>query len=159
MAWTEPFRSAALVETLELLLAGWIVATPSNPENPNSFLIELCLSASKWNFNELLDGRPEGKGFITELQRQKLKPAHLEVIVQKNKERNHYPKRVSDEKWKEVKKELKRKQYGTQQVAGKNQKLKDKKTAKSKKKTKDAVVPSAEPPQNLRKSTRNKKKS
>ena len=29
-------------------------------------------------------GRPEGKGFITELQRQKLKPAHLEVIVTKN---------------------------------------------------------------------------
>ena len=26
-------------------------------------------------------GRPKGKGFITELQRQKLKPAHLDVIV------------------------------------------------------------------------------
>ena len=103
-------------------------------------------------------GRPEGKGFITELQRQKLKPAHLEVIVQKNKERNHYPKRVSDEKWKEVKKELKRKQYDTQQVAGKNQKLKDKKKTKPKK-TKNVVVPSAEPPQNVRRSSRNKKKS
>ena len=34
-------------------------------------------------------GRPKGKGFITELQRQKLKPAHLDVIVEKNKERNH----------------------------------------------------------------------
>ena len=45
-----------------------------------------------------------------------------------------------------MKKELKRKQYGTQQVAGKNQKLKDK---KAKKKTKGAVVPSAEPPQNV----------
>ena len=44
-------------------------------------------------------GRPKGKGFITELQRQKLKPAHLDVIVEKNKARNHYPKRVSDEKW------------------------------------------------------------
>ena len=32
-------------------------------------------------------GRPKGKGYITELQRQKLKPAHLEVIVQNNKER------------------------------------------------------------------------
>jgi hypothetical protein len=104
-------------------------------------------------------GRPEGKGFITELQRQKLKPAHLEVIVQKNKERNHYPKRVSDEKWKEVKKELKRKQYDTQQVDGKNQKLKAKKKPPQKKKTKDAVAPSAEPPQNVRRSARNKKKS
>ena len=69
-------------------------------------------------------GRPEGKGFITELQRQKLKPAHLEVIVTKNKERNHYPKRVSNEKWLEVKAELKRKQYQTKQAEGKNQKLK-----------------------------------
>ena len=41
-------------------------------------------------------GRPKGKGYITELQRQKLKPAHLEVIVQKNKEREHYPKRVTE---------------------------------------------------------------
>ena len=71
-------------------------------------------------------GRPEGKGFITELQRQKLKPAHLEVIVTKNKERNHYPKRVSNEKWVEVKAELKRKQYQTKQTEGKNQKLKGK---------------------------------
>ena len=101
-------------------------------------------------------GRPEGKGYITELQRQKLKPAHLEVIVEKNKERNHYPKRVSDEKWKEVKKELKRKQYDTQQVAGKNQKLKAKKKPAPKKK--DAVAPSAEPPQNVRRSARNKGK-
>ena len=66
-------------------------------------------------------GRPEGKGFITELQRQKLKPAHLEVIVTKNKERNHYPKRVSNEKWVEVKAELKRKQYQTKQAAVGNQ--------------------------------------
>jgi hypothetical protein len=72
------------------------------------------------------------------------------VIVQNNKARNHYPKRVSDEKWKEVKKELKWKQYGTQQVAGKkNQKLKEK-TTKPKKKAKDSVVPSAEPPQQAR---------
>ena len=98
-------------------------------------------------------GRPEGKGFITELQRQKLKPAHLEVIVQKNKERNHYPKRVSDEKWKDVKKELKRKQYDTQQVAGKNQKLKEKKKTEKKK---NAVAPSADPPTQLRRSTRKK---
>ena len=69
-------------------------------------------------------GRPEGKGYITELQRQKLKPAHLEVIVTKNKERNHYPKRVSNEKWAKVKVELKRKQYQTKQTEGKNQKLK-----------------------------------
>ena len=99
-------------------------------------------------------GRPKGKGYITELQRQKLKPAHLEVIVQKNKERNHYPKRVSDEKWKEVKKDLKQKQYGTKKVDGKNQQLKKKKTQPKK----DAVVPSAEPPSKLRRSTRIKNK-
>ena len=98
-------------------------------------------------------GRPEGKGFITELQRQKLKPAHLEVIVQKNKERNHFPKRVSDEKWKQVKKELKQKQYGTKQVAGKNQKLTEKKTQKKK----NTVAPSAEPPKNLRRRNKAKK--
>ena len=98
-------------------------------------------------------GRPEGKGFITELQRQKLKPAHLEVIVQKNKERKHYPKRVSDEKWKQVKKELKQKQYGTQQVAGKNQKLKEKKKTEKKKK-KNAVAPSADLPTQLRRNPR-----
>ena len=102
-------------------------------------------------------GRPEGKGYITELQRQKLKPAHLEVIVTKNKERNHYPKRVSNEKWVEVKAELKRKQYQTKQVDGKNQKLKakaanpPKKTKKSENKNK--VVPTTEP----RRSTRQKK--
>ena len=105
-------------------------------------------------------GRPKGKGYITELQRQKLKPAHLEVIVQKNKERNHYPKRVSDEKWKEVKKQLKQKQYGVKQVDGKNQQLKTKKKkGETKKKQKDAVVPraAAEPPSKLRRSKRGKK--
>ena len=102
-------------------------------------------------------GRPEGKGYITELQRQKLKPAHLEVIVTKNKERNHYPKRVSDEKWAEVKTELKRKQYQTKQVDGKNQKLKAKATNPPKKtkksENKNKVVPTTEP----RRSTRKKK--
>ena len=98
-------------------------------------------------------GRPKGKGYITELQRQKLKPAHLEVIVQKNKEREHYPKRVSDEKWAEVKQELKQKQYGTKQVDGKNQQLKKKKNPPKK----NTVAPSAEPPQKPRRSTRNKK--
>ena len=99
-------------------------------------------------------GRPEGKGYITELQRQKLKPAHLEVIVTKNKERNHYPKRVSDEKWAEVKTELKRKQYRTKQVEGSNQKLKTKPTKKpNKPKNKNKVVPTTEP----RRPTRKKK--
>ena len=97
-------------------------------------------------------GRPEGKGYITELQRQKLKPAHLEVIVTKNKERNHYPKRVSNEKWAEVKTELKRKQYQTKQTEGKNQKLKGKAPPK-KKEDKDKVVPTTQP----RRSTRKKK--
>ena len=101
-------------------------------------------------------GRPEGKGYITELQRQKLKPAHLEVIVTKNKERNHYPKRVSNEKWVEVKAELKRKQYQTKQVDGKNQmNVKAKAPAKQKKKP-NVVAPSKDPP---RRSSRNKKKS
>ena len=95
-------------------------------------------------------GRPEGKGYITELQRQKLKPAHLEVIVTKNKERNHYPKRVSNEKWVEVKAELKRKQYQTKQAEGKNQKLKGKAPPK-KKEDKDKVVPTTEPRRSTRK--------
>ena len=96
-------------------------------------------------------GRPKGKGYITELQRQKLKPAHLDVIVTKNKERNHYPKRVSNEKWVEVKAELKRKQYQTKQVEGKNQKLKASPNKKSENKNK--VVPTTPP----RRSTRKKK--
>ena len=103
-------------------------------------------------------GRPKGKGYITELQRQKLKPAHLDVIVQKNKERNHYPKRVSDEKWKEVKKELKQKQYGVKQVEGKNQKLKT--TKKKPPKNKNTVAPSAaqRAPSKPRRSSRLKNK-
>ena len=96
-------------------------------------------------------GRPEGKGYITELQRQKLKPAHLEVIVTKNKERNHYPKRVSNEKWVEVKAELKRKQYQTKQVDGKNQKLKAKAKPPKKKSDKNKVVPTTEPRRSTRK--------
>ena len=101
-------------------------------------------------------GRPKGKGFITELQRQKLKPAHLDVIVEKNKTRNHYPKRVSDEKWAKVKVELKRKQYDTKHVEGNNQKLKTKAPAKQKKKKPNTVVPAKDPP---RRSSRNKKKT
>ena len=97
-------------------------------------------------------GRPKGKGFITELQRQKLKPAHLDVIVEKNKERNHYPKRVSDEKWAKVKVELKRKQYQTKHVDGKNQKLKSK-APKKKPDDKNKVVPTTAP----RRSTRTQK--
>ena len=84
----------------------------------------------------------------------------MEVIVQKNKERNHYPKRVSDAKWAEVKKDLKQKQYGTKQVDGKNQQLKQKKTPSPGPK-KNAVAPSAEPPsepKKPRRSTRNKGK-
>ena len=98
-------------------------------------------------------GRPKGKGFITELQRQKLKPAHLDVIVEKNKARNHYPRRVSDEKWAKVKVELKRKQYDTKHVAGNNQKLKTK--APVKKKKPNMATPSNDLP---RRPSRNKKK-
>jgi hypothetical protein len=87
-------------------------------------------------------GRPKGQGFITELQRQKLQPAHLDSIVERNKKKNHFPKRIPDAEWKDVKAELKRKQYDTQQVDGKNQKLKAKKKPPPKKKTKDAVAPS-----------------
>ena len=69
----------------------------------------------------------------------------------KNKERNHYPKRVSDEKWAEVKTELKRKQYQTKQVEGSNQKLKPKDTKKPKKQNKNKVVPTTAPRQSTRK--------
>ena len=66
----------------------------------------------------------------------------------------------ADEKWAEVKKDLKQKQYGTKKVDGKNQQLKKKK-GETKGKQKDAVVPSAEPPsepKKLRRSSRNKNK-
>ena len=68
----------------------------------------------------------------------------------KNKERNHYPKRVSNEKWVEVKAELKRKQYQTKQAEGTNQKLKGKAPPK-KKEDKDKVVPTTEPRRSTRK--------
>ena len=35
--------------------------------------------------------RPEGKGYITERQRQNLNPAYLDYLVQRNKKKNHYP--------------------------------------------------------------------
>ena len=78
------------------------------------------------------------------------------MIVEKNKARNHYPKRVSDEKWAKVKVELKRKQYDTKHVEGNNQKLKTKAPAKQKKKKPNTVVPAKDPP---RRSSRNKKKT
>ena len=66
-------------------------------------------------------GRPKGKGFITERQRLNLQPAYLDYLVQRNKKKNHFPKRVSDDKWAEVKGDLKAKQRGPQ-VAGNNKK-------------------------------------
>ena len=79
------------------------------------------------------------------------------MIVEKNKARNHYPRRVSDEKWAKVKVELKRKQYDTKHVEGNNQKPKTKGPVKQKKKKKpNMVAPSKDPPS---RSSRNKKKS
>ena len=86
--------------------------------------------------------RPEGKGYITERQRQNLNPAYLDYLVQRNKKKNHYPKRVSDEKWSGVKQKLQEKQQ-VQQVAGKNPKAAVKKTQP---KSKNSAVPSADPP-------------
>ena len=71
--------------------------------------------------------RPKGKGYITERQRQNLNPAYLDYLVQRNKKKNHYPKRVSDEKWSGVKQKLQEK-HKVQQVAGKNPKTQVKKT-------------------------------
>ena len=98
--------------------------------------------------------RPEGKGYITERQRLNLQPAYLDYLVEKNKKRGHYPKRVSDDKWQEVKADLKQKQ-APKQVAGKNTKGK---ANQPKPKTKNTAQPSTQPPQNVRRSTRNKTK-
>jgi membrane protein involved in colicin uptake len=110
-------------------------------------------------------GRPKGQGFITELQRQKLQPAHLDSIVERNKKKNHFPKRIPDAEWKDVKAELKRKQYDTKQVAGNNKKAAPakkkaapakKKAAPAKKKANAAAVPSVAPRRSTR-STKGKK--
>jgi hypothetical protein len=100
--------------------------------------------------------RPKGKGFITEKQRQNLNPAYLDYLVQRNKKKNHYPKRVSDEKWSEVKKELQAK-HKVKQVAGKNPKPKP---TKPKPKNDNSAVPSVAPSSAspLRRSGRLKKK-
>ena len=103
--------------------------------------------------------RPEGKGYITERQRQNLNPAYLDYLVQRNKKKNHYPKRVSDEKWSGIKQKLQEK-HKVQQVAGKNPKTQVKKTQP---KSKNSAVPSVAPPSaspSLRRSGRlkNKKK-
>ena len=90
-------------------------------------------------------GRPEGKGYITELQRQKLQPAHLDRIVERNKKKNHYPKRIPDAEWKEVKARLKRDYYQTQQVQGNNKKGKPKESQKKTTKKTNTMVPSDPP--------------
>ena len=113
--------------------------------------------------------RPTGKGFITERQRLNLQPAYLDYLVQKNKKKNHFPKRVSDDKWAEVKQELKARQRPPQ-VAGNNKKGKaqepkkaknqqnQKKPKTKKPKTKNAAAPSAAPPSSPRRSGRIKEK-
>ena len=99
-------------------------------------------------------GRPKGQGYITELQRQKLQPAHLDTIVERNKKKNHFPRRIPDAEWKDVKAELKRKQYDTKQVQGNNKKAPPaKKKAAPKKTATSTAVPSVAP----RRSTRGKK--
>ena len=97
-------------------------------------------------------GRPKGQGYITELQRQKLQPAHLDTIVERNKKKNHFPRRIPDAEWKDVKAELKRKQYDTKQVQGNNKKAAPPKK-KVEKKVGSTAVPSAAP----RRSTRTTK--
>ena len=108
--------------------------------------------------------RPAGKGFITERQRLNLQPAYLDYLVQKNKKKNHFPKRVSDDKWAEVKQELKARQRPPQ-VAGNNKKGKaqkptkpNKQTKPKKPKTKNVAAPSAAPPSSPRRSGRIKEK-
>ena len=100
-------------------------------------------------------GRPKGKGYITERQRLNLQPAYLDYLVQRNKKKNHFPKRVSDDKWAEVKVDLKAKQRGPQ-VAGNNKKGKAQKPKKPKaaKAKTNSAVPSAEPPSGPRRSGR-----
>ena len=97
-------------------------------------------------------GRPKGKGYITERQRLNLQPAYLDYLVQRNKKKNHFPKRVSDDKWAEVKGDLKAKQRGPQ-VAGNNKKGKAQKPKKTKAKT-NSAVPTAGPPSGPRRSGR-----
>ena len=74
-------------------------------------------------------------------ERQNLNPAYLDYLVQRKK-KNHYPKRVSDEKWSGIKQKLQEK-HQVQQVAGKNPKAAVKKTQP---KSKNSAVPSADPP-------------
>ena len=94
-------------------------------------------------------------GYITERQRLNLQPAYLDYLVQRNKKKNHFPKRVSDDKWAEVKVDLKAKQRGPQ-VAGNNKKGKAQKPKKPKvtKGKSNSVVPSAGPPSGPRRSGR-----
>ena len=100
-------------------------------------------------------GRPKGKGYITERQRLNLQPAYLDYLVQRNKKKNHFPKRVSDDKWVEVKQELKAKQRPPK-VAGNNKKGKAQKPKKPKaaKAKTNSAAPSAEPPSGPRRSGR-----
>ena len=87
-------------------------------------------------------GRPKGQGFITERQRLNLNPAYLDYLVQRNQKKKHYPKRGADDKWSDVKQKLQDK-HKVKQVAGKNPKPQVKKT---KPKSKNSAVPSADPP-------------
>ena len=81
------------------------------------------------------------QGFITERQRLNLNPAYLDYLTQKNKKRNHKPRRVSDAEWAKVKAKIKEK-HRVKQVDGKN-KTGTKKKPEPKKTT---AVPSAGPP-------------
>ena len=57
------------------------------------------------------------QGFITERQRLNLNPAYLDYLTQKNKKRNHKPRRVSDAEWAKVKAKIKEK-HRVKQVDG-----------------------------------------
>ena len=74
-------------------------------------------------------GRPKGQGYITERQRQGLQVAHLDYLVERNKKKGHFPKRVPDAEWAVAKEKLKQR-HQKAQVQGDNLKAAKKKAPK-----------------------------
>ena len=66
----------------------------------------------------------------------------VDYLVQRKQKKKNYQKRVADDKWSDVKQKLQDK-HKVKQVAGKNPKPQVK---KSKPKSKNSAVPSADPP-------------
>ena len=69
---------------------------------PSALDISLCPKIQKNDSSHL-----SSRGFITERQRLNLNPAYLDYLTQKNKKRNHKPRRVSDAEWAKVKAKIK----------------------------------------------------